>query len=156
MRIREIRRSRNITQKELAEYIGVGYSVISKYESGKIIPPANRLSKMAEFFDVSIDELVVENTPSRIDQTSRLAAYLIALNRGTCELCSAPAPFEDEVGIPFLQEYYIEPLSEGGTISKNNLTVLCPNCFARISAAPDKLELILQLRRIIEERDLLW
>ena len=57
--LRDLRRSRNLSQEELAEIIGVSKSTIGMYEQGKRIPKADAtLRKLAEFFSVSIDYLM--------------------------------------------------------------------------------------------------
>lgn len=61
MGIKEIRRSQNITQKELADAIGVDFTIISKYEKGSVKPPANRLEAMSKVLGVPIDALLTQN-----------------------------------------------------------------------------------------------
>ena len=61
-RIRELRKSRNITQAVLANDIGVSESTISRWESGNAIPDIEMLCTLSEYFDVSIDELLDRNT----------------------------------------------------------------------------------------------
>ena len=47
-----------MTQKELAQKIGVEPATISKYESGMNEPNIKNLKSIAEALDTSIDELV--------------------------------------------------------------------------------------------------
>ena len=49
-----------MTQKELAQKIGVEPATISKYESGMNEPNIKNLKSIAEALDTSIDELVKE------------------------------------------------------------------------------------------------
>jgi len=69
MRLREIRRAKNITQQQLGEVIGVNNSIISKYEKGLVVPPADKLARMAEFLQISVEDLIetpnVEKNPVR-------------------------------------------------------------------------------------------
>lgn len=51
-----------MTQKELADIVGVDRSVISKYENGLMVPHILILKKMAEVFGCTVDELVGEWT----------------------------------------------------------------------------------------------
>lgn len=57
-RLREIRRSRRLTQKVLAEQIGCSVGAYSKYETGDREPPLDILNKLADFYGVSVDYLV--------------------------------------------------------------------------------------------------
>ena len=58
MKIKEARKNKHMTQKELAAKIGVDFSVISRYENGTIVPPANRLQAIADVLGVTVDYLV--------------------------------------------------------------------------------------------------
>ena len=57
-RIKQLRKQRNWTQKELATKIDVRFPQLNKYESGLHTPPMEKLVKMAEVFDTTIDFLL--------------------------------------------------------------------------------------------------
>ena len=57
-RIRELRKEKNITQQELAEKLGVTGSYISYVESEKTNITLENALKIADFLDVSLNELV--------------------------------------------------------------------------------------------------
>ncbi len=57
-RLKELRKQREWTQKELASKLGVRFSHLNKYEGGWHIPPADKLVQMAETLDVTIDYLL--------------------------------------------------------------------------------------------------
>lgn len=59
--IRSLRKSRGLTQVELAKQLGTTQKVITDYETGKSVPPHKRLVTLSQFFNVSISELVGEN-----------------------------------------------------------------------------------------------
>ena len=56
--IRETRQRRNMTQKELAQRIGITQTTLSNYERAKRIPGIKIISMMCDALDVSLDELV--------------------------------------------------------------------------------------------------
>ena len=58
LRIRDLREDRDIKQSELAEATGINQQTISNYETGKTIPDAYALVRLADFFGVSIDYLL--------------------------------------------------------------------------------------------------
>ena len=58
MIIRELREKKGITQTKLAEILGVGRTTITMYEKGTIVPPADILRKLADYFNVSVDYLL--------------------------------------------------------------------------------------------------
>lgn len=57
-RIRELRRSKGLSQRELGNAIGTAQQTISRLEVGNYSPPVDLIINMAEYFDVSIDYLL--------------------------------------------------------------------------------------------------
>lgn len=57
-KIRELRKERGMTQKEVAERLGIGGSTMTMYETGRREPNMETLIKIADFFDVSTDYLL--------------------------------------------------------------------------------------------------
>lgn len=53
-RLKEIRTSRNITQTQLADHLGLSKSIISAYENNIRSPSLDILIKIQEYFNVSI------------------------------------------------------------------------------------------------------
>ena len=56
--IKFYRELKHLSQAKLAEQIGVSQRNVSYYESGDHIPPADVLKKLANIFNISIDQLV--------------------------------------------------------------------------------------------------
>ena len=52
------RKKRNLTQSELAEKVGISVSAIEKYEAGTRTPLMKNAKKLANFFNITIDELL--------------------------------------------------------------------------------------------------
>jgi len=57
-RLRELRKGRGLTQKRLAEIMGLNINTIAQYERGNREPKFDTLCKLADFFDVSLDYLL--------------------------------------------------------------------------------------------------
>lgn len=57
-RIKELRKAMNMTQKQLAEKLGVGQKDVSRYELEQHEPSISTILKLCEFFDVSADYLL--------------------------------------------------------------------------------------------------
>ena len=57
-KIKSYRESKNMTQNEIADILGVKSATVSKYESGTLEPNIESLKKSAEIFEVSVDELL--------------------------------------------------------------------------------------------------
>ena len=57
-RIRFFRKEKKMTMKQLGECLGVAESTISQYETGKRQPDNETLIRLAEFFGVTVDNLL--------------------------------------------------------------------------------------------------
>ena len=57
-RIRELRKQRKLTQKELAKHLQIADSTLSYWEMGKYEPDYAALRKLSGFFHVSIDYIL--------------------------------------------------------------------------------------------------
>ena len=60
-KIKQYRENKNMTQIEIANALGVKPATVSKYESGALEPNIESLKKLAELFDISINELLKED-----------------------------------------------------------------------------------------------
>lgn len=63
MRIKELRKEKNISQSKLAEEINLSNGAIGNYEQGLREPDISTLIALADYFGVSIDYLV-EHSPA--------------------------------------------------------------------------------------------
>ena len=61
-RLTSLRESRDLKKKDLAKILTVSSSCISQYESGSSMPGYDILCRMSEYFDVSIDFLLGNDT----------------------------------------------------------------------------------------------
>jgi len=57
-RIRDLREDRDMTQKQVAEYLGMSQTGYSKYETGENDIPTAVLLKLADFYQTSTDYLL--------------------------------------------------------------------------------------------------
>lgn len=57
-KLQELRKSKGMTQEELAQAIYVSRTAVSKWESGRGYPSIDSLKALAAFFSVSVDELL--------------------------------------------------------------------------------------------------
>lgn len=56
-KIKELRKSKNISQEVLAQYLGVSFQAVSKWENDMAMPDVAMIPAIAYFFGVSTDEL---------------------------------------------------------------------------------------------------
>ncbi|KQB77490.1 helix-turn-helix transcriptional regulator [Clostridium butyricum] len=57
-RLKQLRKSNNLTQTELGKILGVGKTTISMYETNNSTPNDEIKLKIAEYFNVSLDYLL--------------------------------------------------------------------------------------------------
>lgn len=60
MRIRDLREERDLTQKEIADFLHIKQNTYSQYENGHRQIPLDMLIQLARYYQVSIDYLVGE------------------------------------------------------------------------------------------------
>ena len=56
--LKDLRKEKGITQEQLAEELGVSGRTISRWETGNNMPDISLLVEIAEYFDVSIPEII--------------------------------------------------------------------------------------------------
>ena len=57
-KLQELRKSRGLTQEELAEALYVSRTAVSKWESGRGYPSIDSLKELSSYFSVTIDDLL--------------------------------------------------------------------------------------------------
>ena len=61
MRLRELRESKNLSQADIAKILKVKQSTYSRYENGERNIDIETLTKLANFYGVSLDYIVKRN-----------------------------------------------------------------------------------------------
>ena len=57
-RLKELRKDKGLTQKDLGDILGVGKTTISMYENGNSTPNDEIKLKICDYFDISLDYLI--------------------------------------------------------------------------------------------------
>lgn len=70
--IRKLLKDRNISQKELAESIGVSGGTLSDWLRGRFYPRKKYIDAMAQYFNVSADEITKEKDTSQDEKLMSL------------------------------------------------------------------------------------
>ena len=66
--IKRLRTEHSVTQEELAEYLGISFQAVSKWETETTLPDITLLPKLAAFFGVRIDELFSVNHEDELER----------------------------------------------------------------------------------------
>ncbi|WP_394405363.1 helix-turn-helix domain-containing protein [Streptococcus sp. 20-1249] len=59
--LKRLRLEKGLTQKQVAQAIKTSQQCYMRWETGKTSPTLNTLEKLAQFFGVTVSELVAEN-----------------------------------------------------------------------------------------------
>ena len=85
--LKELRKEKDITQEQLAEKINVSGRTVSRWETGSNMPDISLLAELAEFYDVSIPEIIdgerkSENMNEEVKETVlKLSDYTETINQ---------------------------------------------------------------------------
>ncbi len=78
IRLKELRRSRKLLQKDVAEYLQIAVSTYSYWENGTYEPDTNSLNKLAEYFGVTVDYLL--GRTDEIPQSNNAPQFITLFN----------------------------------------------------------------------------
>ena len=71
-RIRDLREDRDLRQIDVAMATGIDQKTLSNYETGKTNPDSEAINRLADFFNVSADYLLVrKSAPENIESSLR-------------------------------------------------------------------------------------
>lgn len=87
-KLQELRKSKGMTQEELAEELYVSRTAVSKWESGRGLPNIDSLKQLSVYFCVSIDDLLSADrliTVARQENQANLRS-ICGLLAGICDL----------------------------------------------------------------------
>ena len=72
MELKKYREKKGVLQSEVAKAIGINNSTYAYYERGEHSPSPDMLCKLADFFDVSVDELLGRTSEPGIFDNARI------------------------------------------------------------------------------------
>ena len=72
-KLQELRKSRSLTQEELAEALFVSRTAVSKWESGRGYPSIDSLKEISRFFSVTIDDLICSDEMITVAENEKKA-----------------------------------------------------------------------------------
>ena len=111
-KLKELRQIKSVSQKDLAEYLGVARSSYNMYESGARSMNPDVLAKLSDYFGVSIDTILgreeiaelptirsVEIKPELIPETEVLIPVVASLRCGF-DTAGLPYDFTDKKPVP--------------------------------------------------------
>lgn len=147
-----LRKSKGLTQEELAEKVSVSRQAITKWESGQAYPDISNLISLSEFFKTTIDHLVKDNDScitSIVKQDScdskELIDFLIKAKCNTYAAkgreCASSRPnshdLRYEEGVFLYLDTYVgsECFSGEEAVWKNNIPIYAMNYSGRVTSS---------------------
>ena len=90
-KLQKLRKSRGLTQDELAKSLYVSRTAISKWESGRGYPEIESLKAISKFFSVTLDELLSSDEILAVakEDNDKRAQRFLDLAYGLSDICSA-------------------------------------------------------------------
>lgn len=88
--LRTLRKSKNLSQEELAEMLGVSRQAVSKWESDEGYPEVEKLLIIAKELNVSLDSLMYSEIPAKKSETNSRQGHItvVSPNEGVIVNCS--------------------------------------------------------------------
>lgn len=102
--ISELRKERGLTQKELANLLGVSFQAVSKWENGATLPDVSLLPALSEIFKVSVDQVLGLKSSYNAEHTPR--------NTHTAQHWDDKVPYLESTRNKFWNPDYFEFLVE--------------------------------------------
>lgn len=75
-KIQQLRKSRGLSQEQLAEKLDISRQAVSKWESGTSTPDIEKIVLMSELFEVSTDYLIKGEETSKSNETVQQSVHL--------------------------------------------------------------------------------
>ena len=89
-RIRELRKARGLTMKQLGAVVELAESTISQYETGKRQPDNETLLRLGEFFGVPVDYILGNDMPKAEEQ---MDSFTLAMHNASRDLSEQDKQF---------------------------------------------------------------
>jgi len=71
--LKRLRKEKGLTQEKLADFLGISFQAVSKWERGETFPDITMLPSLAAFFGVTVDDMLGVN---RAEREQRIQYYI--------------------------------------------------------------------------------
>ena len=108
-KIKTYRKDRGLSQQDIADYFGYkSFTTIQKWEDGSSTPPAKTLKRLAEFFGVSVEDLISDSEKIAIPILGTVRGGLLRLAQDEW-LGQELVPVEESLGGEY---FYLEVIGD--------------------------------------------
>lgn len=85
--IKHFRKKKGLNQEQLAEKLSVTHQAVSKWETGKSQPDIDTLKRLAEIFEVSVEDIIYESGEKRFGLTTGSGGVHVGVTFGAVLAC---------------------------------------------------------------------
>lgn len=135
-RIQHLRKTKGLSQEELADTMGVSRQAVSKWESGQSTPDLEKIILMSEFFGVTTDYILkgIETVENKDEQSKEIISKILYISStafvaiGLFSAFSgwyAEQALEDVWGSMIIQAVGIAGYFIGKLLSKEKAPLIC-------------------------------
>jgi len=78
--IKKFRKSKKLTQEQVAEKLNVSRQTVSKWESGETIPDIYNCCELAKLYEITVDDLINEQKFSNINPKGKYIFGLVKID----------------------------------------------------------------------------
>lgn len=97
-KLTQLRQAKKISRKEMAKLLEMNEIAYGCYERGERMPNIDKICKLADFFEISIDELLCRNVKlQRAKEKWQSIGYTIQPTSNDCFELQAPLTYEQEL-----------------------------------------------------------
>lgn len=129
--LKQIRIEKGFTQEEIAEKIGLTRQAISAYESGKRQPGIDILMRLAEIYEVEIEDILYGSKPKQSGKNRiKIAAFIVAILFLILQSLS---------GAVSVASFILYPVEEGPITSDQMETVEKHNQLSNMSETAERI-----------------
>lgn len=135
--IYSLRNEKGLTQSELGEMLGVTNKAVSKWENGSAKPNTSLIPKLAEIFEITVEELFACKRLDKNSEAEKIKAYLSKHKKRQAKLvsvylsaiCIIPLLIFEFVGIVMGFNLPDEILGPLGSVALIILFIISLSCF---------------------------
>ena len=67
----QMRKQTKLTQEQFAELFDVSQQAVQKWESGASVPDVEKIIRIAKYFDISLDSLLMDNDNRVVEEMNQ-------------------------------------------------------------------------------------